>query len=112
MEKFITIKGEVLKQILDQSKFTLVIYGTEWCESCKELLANLNTFCDTHPKLTAVYIDVEQFPSTADFVPFKITSYPTVVYFRKGKYVDSLETNITALISKMVELNDAINNKL
>lgn len=107
-QKYITLKGEVLKQILDKSPYTLVVYGTSWCKACEELLANLNSLCDAHPKLTAVYIDVEQFPSTADFVPFEVTSYPTVAYFKDGKYLDSLETNLTGLIDKMVEFNNAI----
>lgn len=92
-----TFDSEVLKS----DKTTVVDFFATWCGPCRMLSPVLDELSEEHPEIKLCKVDIDRSPELTE--RFKITSVPTVLFFKGGEvkhksvgYVD--KDDLAALI--------------
>ena len=69
---------------INNDKVTLLYFGATWCGPCKQLKERLHSK-DTYkimPKLSVIYLDVDDICNEELMKRYKVQSLPTQVYIR------------------------------
>ena len=76
-------------EVLNSDKPVLVDFWATWCGPCKMLAPVLEKVAAGQDDVKIVKIDVDENPSIAE--KFNVMSIPTLILFKDGKEVDSLD---------------------
>lgn len=104
MTKILNInKNDKLDQVLQENKYVVVDFYADWCGPCKALAPIIDDISKELNDVTFIKVNVDHAEELKE--NFKISSIPTLIYFKNGQ-----ETNKTfGFIPKPVLLNN-INN--
>lgn len=75
---------EALETVLQQGKVIVDFYA-DWCGPCKIQGPVLQTFATSHPEITIVKINVDQFSDLAE--KYGVLSIPTLFVFQEGQQI-------------------------
>jgi thioredoxin-like negative regulator of GroEL len=80
----ITLEHDNLDVIIEHQGKVVVIYGTDWCPTCKDLLPWFHTLEHDYD-ITLVYVDADKHPVSRSMV--KLEYIPTLALFENGKFI-------------------------
>lgn len=93
--------------VLKSDKPVVIDFSAEWCAPCKMLAPTLERLAaDYDGKVKFLYADVDQVRDLA--MKFRITSVPTLLFFRDGQVVGQMIGNrpyqdIASQLDKLLE---------
>lgn len=98
-------KNDELDKVIQANKYVVLDFYADWCGPCKALAPVIQDVSKELADVTFIKIDVDQAEELKQM--FKISSIPTLVYFKDGQ-----EVNKTfGFIPKPILLNNVNNLK-
>ena len=84
----LTISSDFKKLVLDNLGLVLVDFHAAWCGPCQMISPIIDEISQSHPDISIVKIDVDQFGDIA--MNYQISSIPALLIFQSGKLKNSL----------------------
>jgi len=75
----------------NQDKLILIKFFTTWCTPCQELQASIEQLQRERRDIEILEVDAERFPEVAQRPEFSVRSVPTLILWRKGSGIRSLD---------------------
>lgn len=106
MSKIITVnKVNELNQVLKENKYVIADFYADWCPPCKALAPILEDLSKEVNDVTFIKVNVDHSEELKD--KFKISSIPTLIYFKDNQE----STKTFGFIPKPTLLNNLNNLK-
>ena len=76
------------KEVLEESKLTIVKFGAAWCGPCKKLDPIIDEIAEENTDIKVTYVDIDtDGPIAAEY---GILSVPSTLFFKDGKVMDMI----------------------
>lgn len=82
---FIELEEDNLKEKLDISRNTIIMFGAGWCGNCRILKPKVKRLSTNHTDIDFYYVDADKFPNSRYLV--KLTNLPTTIAVKNGDVV-------------------------
>jgi len=86
---FIELKKDNLMYFLDKNDKTLVMFGANWCNNCKQLKPKFYKKALEQNEVPFIYVDCDEFPNSRSLGLIK--NIPKLVGYKGYKIISELE---------------------
>lgn len=94
----INLKSNLLDKYLEVCKKAFVIFGTDTCPYCNEFKKEIATVDKEENDYVFLFVNGDKFEDLAD--QYNIEYYPTVIYFKNGKQIKTINKPTIKKLSK------------
>jgi thiol-disulfide isomerase/thioredoxin len=90
-----------LQEIINSNDTVVVQFSATWCGNCRIMKPKFKKLASEHENTKFVIADAEKFPNSRKLAT--VDNLPTFATFKKGAFVNQVQTN------KFEVLNDLVN---
>ncbi|MBR5460499.1 MAG: thioredoxin [Clostridia bacterium] len=84
----IVLTKENFEDTVKTNDRVLVDFWATWCGPCRLIAPHVEAIAKEHPEITVGKVNVDDYPELA--IKFNIVSIPTLLYFEKGKLIETI----------------------
>lgn len=90
-----------LSEIVANNDIVVVQYSATWCGNCRIMKPKVKKLASELEDITFIIADAEKFPESRKLAT--VDNLPTFATFKKGKYVNQVQTNKFDVLKELVE---------
>jgi len=98
---FQEIQEDNLADIVKGNDTVLVQFSAGWCGNCRLMKPKFKRMAGEHENAEFVLVDAEKYPESRKLA--NVTNLPTFAAFRKGEFVDQVQTNKAESLKSFVD---------
>ncbi|MFT4758116.1 MAG: thiol-disulfide isomerase/thioredoxin [Paraglaciecola sp.] len=89
-----------LAELVQENDTVIVQYSAGWCGNCRIMKPKFKKLAAENAGVSFVIVDAEKFPNSRKLA--NVDNLPTFAAFRKGDFVNQVQTNKFDLLKTMV----------
>jgi len=90
-----------LQDIINNNDTVVVQYSATWCGNCRIMKPKFKKLATENENITFVIADAEKFPESRKLAT--VDNLPTFATFKKGDFVDQVQTNKFDVLKTLVD---------
>ncbi len=94
------LNNDNLQEIVENEEVVVVQYSAGWCGNCRIMKPKFKKLANENDQVSFVIVDAEKFPNSRKLA--NVDNLPTFATFRKGTFVNQVQTNKFDLLKDLV----------
>lgn len=97
----VELKDDSLQQFIAEEKDVVVQFSAGWCGNCRLMKPKFKKLASETEGYKFVIVDAEKFPESRKMA--NVDNLPTFATFKKGEFVNQVQTNKFELLKELVD---------
>ena len=95
------LQADNLQELIETEDIVIVQYSAGWCGNCRIMKPKFRKLADENSGAAFVLVDAEKFPNARKLA--KVDNLPTFAAFKKGTFVQQVQTNKFDVLKELVD---------
>ena len=98
---FQELNEDTLQTIVEGNDTVVVQFSASWCGNCRLMKPKFKKLASENDNIPFVIVDAEKFPESRKLA--NVNNLPTFATFKKGKFVNQVQTNKFESLKELVD---------